>query len=63
MSGNNEVVFTLEEAAKYLKVHEQTVYKMARDGSLPGWKVGRSWRFHKEIVDRLLKGEKLDSKA
>lgn len=52
-------VFTIEEAARYLKVHEQTIYKLARDGSLPGWKVGRSWRFHRDTLDQLLKGEKV----
>jgi excisionase family DNA binding protein len=50
-------VFTLEEASKYLRVHEQTIYKMARSGKLPGMKIGRSWRFHKDILDAMLKGE------
>lgn len=52
-----ETVFTIEEAAKYLRVHEQTIYKMARSGELPGLKVGRSWRFHKDVLDAMLKGE------
>jgi excisionase family DNA binding protein len=56
-----EEVFTLEEAAKYLKVHQQTIYKMARAGKLPGMKIGRSWRFHKDILDAMLKGEPVHS--
>lgn len=50
-------VFTVEEAAKYLKVHEQTVYKMVRSGQLPAVKIGREWRIHKETLDKFLKGE------
>jgi excisionase family DNA binding protein len=28
-----------------LKVSEKTLLRMARDGELPGQKVGRAWRF------------------
>lgn len=33
------------EAAGLLRVSVKTVLRMARDGELPGRKVGREWRF------------------
>jgi len=38
-------VLTAEEAAELLRVSTKTVLSLARDGSLPGEKVGRAWRF------------------
>lgn len=38
-------ILTSEEASELLKVSNKTVLKLARDGDLPGQKVGRAWRF------------------
>ena len=38
-------IMTLEEVAKYLRVHKSTVYRMAREGSIPSSKVANQWRF------------------
>jgi excisionase family DNA binding protein len=38
-------VLTTEEAADLLRVSTKTILALARDGSLPGEKVGRAWRF------------------
>jgi excisionase family DNA binding protein len=38
-------VLTTEEAADLLRVSSKTILALARDGSLPGEKVGRAWRF------------------
>ena len=38
-------VLTAEEAAELLRVSTKTVLSLAREGSLPGEKVGRAWRF------------------
>ncbi len=38
-------VLTTEEAASLLRVSTKTVLALARQGSLPGEKVGRAWRF------------------
>jgi excisionase family DNA binding protein len=44
MESDNEVL-TAEEAATLLKVSNKTVLKLAREGDLPGQKIGRAWRF------------------
>lgn len=38
-------VFTISEAAEFLKVSKKTVYLLARQSKLPARKVGREWRF------------------
>ncbi|MBI4442899.1 MAG: helix-turn-helix domain-containing protein [Acidobacteria bacterium] len=49
-------ILTLEEAASYLRVHPQTVYRRLRAGTLPGAKVGDQWRLRKADLDDYLKG-------
>ncbi|MEW6116417.1 MAG: helix-turn-helix domain-containing protein [Nitrospirota bacterium] len=48
-------VLTIEELAAYLKISKSTLYKLAQEGKLPGQKVGRHWRFHKDAIDLWLK--------
>ena len=38
-------ILTLPEAAAYLKVQEDAVQQMARDGMMPAQKIGGEWRF------------------
>ena len=49
-------ILTPEEAAGYLRVHPQTVYRRLRAGALPGAKVGEQWRLRKADLDQFLKG-------
>ena len=48
-------VMTLNEVAEYLRIPRSTTYKLAQEGKLPGQKVGRHWRFHKQAVEDWLK--------
>lgn len=40
-------MLNLEETAGFLRVSNQTVYNMIKDGRLKAHKVGREWRFVK----------------
>ncbi len=52
-----DAVMTLEDAARFLKVSETTVYQLLREGQLKARKVGREWRFLKsELVAYLKEG-------
>jgi excisionase family DNA binding protein len=42
--------WTAEEVATYLRLPQSTVYKLAQDKVLPGFKVGKHWRFRRETV-------------
>jgi excisionase family DNA binding protein len=47
-------VLTTEEAAEFLRVSTKTILALARQGDLPGEKVGRAWRFLRaELLDYL----------
>ena len=47
-------VLTTDEAAQLLKVSKKTLLRHARDGDVPGAKVGRVWRFRRsELLDLL----------
>ena len=45
-------VFDARGAADYLMLNEQTVRKLARKGRIPAFKIGASWRFKKDSLDR-----------
>jgi excisionase family DNA binding protein len=38
-------VLTAAEAADLLRVSSKTILALAREGTIPGVKVGRAWRF------------------
>ena len=45
-------VLTADDAAELLRVSTKTVLSLARQGVLPGEKVGRAWRFVKaDLLD------------
>lgn len=48
---NAETILTIDEVAAYLRLNPQTVYRLTQKGVLPGFKVGRHWRFRKDIID------------
>ena len=53
---------TVREVAGYLSVDEKTVYRLAKRGDLPGFKVAGTWRFKKEDIDRWIEERKAASR-
>ena len=54
-------IMTTQEMAKYLKLHEITICKLAAEGKIPAVRIGRVWRFDKNTVDQwIAKGQKAD---
>jgi excisionase family DNA binding protein len=49
---------TPKEAGQYLKLHLRTIYRLAREGTIPGRKIGRRWRFKKDTLDEWLSSRK-----
>jgi len=47
-------ILTPREAAEYLSVHVRTIYRLAKNGEIPGRKIGGSWRFKKNALDEWL---------
>ncbi len=44
-------IMTTREIAGYLKLHEITICKLAGEGKIPAFRIGRSWRFDKDAID------------
>jgi excisionase family DNA binding protein len=42
---------TIRDVAGYLNVDEKTVYRLAKRGELPGFKVAGAWRFKRLDLD------------
>jgi excisionase family DNA binding protein len=51
----NEETFGVVEAAKILRVHQNTVLRLAKSGELRGAKIGKSWVFLVEDVRSYLR--------
>ncbi|MFQ6098002.1 MAG: response regulator [Armatimonadota bacterium] len=45
-----EEMLTAKDVAELLQMHITTVYRLAEQGQLPGFKVGKQWRFRKSAL-------------
>jgi excisionase family DNA binding protein len=45
-----DVILTSSQVARLLQIHPRTVYKLVRQGALPGRKFGSGWRFRKSEI-------------
>jgi excisionase family DNA binding protein len=43
------------EAARLLDVHPKTLLKRARAGEIPGFQIGRSWKFRASALDAYMR--------
>jgi excisionase family DNA binding protein len=43
---------TIDEVAEYLLLHPLTVRRLAREGTLPAYKVGRRWQIGRADLER-----------
>jgi excisionase family DNA binding protein len=53
-----EPAMTVRDVAGYLNVDEKTVYRLAKRGELPGFKVAGSWRFKRGDLDTWIDQQK-----
>lgn len=48
-------ILTVHEVTEYLRLAESTVYRLAQEGEIPDRKIGGTWRFSKNGLDRWLR--------
>jgi excisionase family DNA binding protein len=48
-------IVTAKDVGQYLKLSESTIYKLASNGEIPGFRIGDSWRFDMDEVLNLVK--------
>jgi excisionase family DNA binding protein len=49
---------TVREVAVLLNVDEKTVYRLAKRGELPGFKVAGAWRFKRDDINAWIEKQK-----
>jgi len=47
-------ILTASQVAGLLQVHPRTVYKLVKQGSLPGKKFGGGWRFSRREIMQMI---------
>jgi excisionase family DNA binding protein len=52
MSNNRARILTVSELSEYLNIHRTTVYRLLKEGKLPGFRVGSDWRFSLEAIEQ-----------
>ena len=50
---SKEKIVSAKEVAKFLNVTEGTVYRLAKDGTIPGVRIGNQWRFDLDQIRSL----------
>lgn len=50
---------TVRAVATYLNVDEKTIYRLAKRGEIPGFKVAGTWRFKKDDIDAWIETRKV----
>jgi excisionase family DNA binding protein len=48
-------ILTISQVSKLLKLHPRTIYKLVKNGIIPGRRVGKKWRFLRSEVIKFLK--------
>lgn len=52
-----EKIMTIRELSEFLRVHPTTIYRLLRQGRLPGFRVGSNWRFSREAIEKWERGQ------
>jgi len=54
-----EEILTITELSAHLRVHPTTIYRLLREGRIPGFRVGSAWRFSRASIEKWEHGEHL----
>jgi len=56
-----ENLMDIKQVADYLQMNKMTIYKLAREGKIPAFKVASEWRFKRDLIDGWLMNQLKDS--
>jgi excisionase family DNA binding protein len=48
---DNLTIMTVREVAEYLRISEAKVYRLAKERRIPVVRIGKTWRFRKDLLD------------
>jgi len=63
VTDDSRPAMTVRDVAESLNVNEKTVYRLAQNGELPGFKVAGAWRFQRADLERWIEERKQDAKG
>ena len=52
-------IMNVHDVASYLRLSEAKVYHLAKEGGIPSFRLGTSWRFRKDLIDEWTRNEML----
>jgi len=55
-------IVTAKEVAEYLRLNQNTIINLAVKGDLPGFKIGKSWRFDMDEITATIEQSKEKSR-
>ena len=55
---DNGKIMTINEVASFLKLSKITIYKLIKNGDLPAFRVGNSWRFDRDKIEMIARPQK-----
>ena len=47
-------IWTVHDVAEYLRMSEAKVYRLVKEQQLPVVRIGKTWRFRKDLLDNWL---------
>jgi excisionase family DNA binding protein len=50
----DSVIWTVHDVAQYLRMSEAKVYRLAKEQEIPVVRIGKTWRFRKDLLDAWL---------
>ena len=50
----DEQLMSIRDVAEFLQLNQTTIYAWAQQGMLPGYKLGRTWRFRPSEIEAWL---------
>jgi excisionase family DNA binding protein len=53
----NSAIMTVRDVAGYLRLSEAKVYRLAKEGNVPSFRCGKSWRFRRDLLDEWIRKE------
>ena len=51
---DNLTIMTVHDVAEYLRMSEAKVYRLVKEGRMPVIRIGKTWRFRKDLLDAWL---------
>jgi excisionase family DNA binding protein len=51
MKKEDLTILTVRDVAEYLRMSETKVYRLVKEHHLPAVRIGKTWRFRKDLLD------------